>query len=154
MTDQARVTDIEKTLRHVSYLIKQQGREILHQFPITPPQFVALQWLQEEGDMTIGDLSQKIFLACSTTTDLVDRMEKNNLVQRIKDQKDRRVVYIHLLEKGENIIAEVIQERQNYLRHILSTVSEEEVKQVEESMTMLYDRMVSAGAGKHQEQIK
>ncbi|RSL32588.1 MarR family transcriptional regulator [Salibacterium salarium] len=143
MTDQTQVAGIEKSLRHVSYIVKQKGREILDQFPITPPQFVALQWLQEEGDMTIGGLSQKIYLACSTTTDLVDRMERNGLVERIKDKKDRRVVYIHLLEKGENIIKEVVKERQLYLQNILSHFSAEEIHDVEKSIMMLHDEMTS-----------
>lgn len=91
---------LEKELRYISHLIKQKGREILSNYIITPPQFIALQWLQESGDMTIGDLSTKMYLAFSTTTDLVDRMEKNELVQRVRDENDRRVVRIHLLPEG------------------------------------------------------
>ncbi|RSL32231.1 MarR family transcriptional regulator [Salibacterium salarium] len=154
MADQTQVAGIEKSLRHVSYIVKQKGREILNQFPITPPQFVALQWLQEEGEMTIGGLSQKISLACSTTTDLVDRMEKNDLVERVKDKKDRRVVYIHLLEKGENIIKEVVKERQLYLHNILSHFSAEEVRNVEQSIMMLHDCMTSVEVEKEREDIK
>src|SRR5687768_6757565 len=100
------VADMEKSLRHISVMVKRKGREILNQFPITPPQFVALQWLSEHGDMTVGELSNKMYLACSTTTDLVDRMEKNKLVVRIKDPNDRRVVRVHLLEEGQRIIEE------------------------------------------------
>lgn len=70
------VAELEKSLRHIAAIVKQKGREILEDYTITPPQFIALQWLFERGDMTIGDLSNRIFLACSTTTDLVDRMEK------------------------------------------------------------------------------
>ncbi|ASB66457.1 S-methyl-5'-thioadenosine phosphorylase [Bacillus velezensis] len=73
------VADIEKSLRHIAAIIKQKGREILNQYAITPPQFVGLQWLYELGDMTIGELSAKMYLACSTTTDLIDRMEKISL---------------------------------------------------------------------------
>lgn len=73
------VADIEKSLRHIAAIIKQKGREILNQYAITPPQFVGLQWLYELGDMTIGELSGKMYLACSTTTDLIDRMEKISL---------------------------------------------------------------------------
>ena len=61
-------------------MVKQKGRVIFSQFPITPPQFVALQWLNEKGDMTIGELSTSMYLAFSTTTDLIDRMEKMRLV--------------------------------------------------------------------------
>ncbi|WP_252314746.1 MarR family transcriptional regulator [Sinobaca sp. H24] len=135
------VSQIEKSLRHVSYIVKQKGREILNEFPITPPQFVALQWLQEEGDMTIGELSQRMYLACSTTTDLIDRMEKNELVERVKDEKDRRVVRIHLLEKGTVIIKDVINERQIYLEGVLSEMSPEEVISIEQGMAALQEKM-------------
>lgn len=113
------VASLEKELRYISHLIKQKGREILSNYTITPPQFVALQWLHESGDMTIGDLSNKMYLAFSTTTDLVDRMEKSELVQRVRDEQDRRVVRIHLLSEGERIIQEVIEKRQDYLRELL-----------------------------------
>lgn len=78
------VADIEKSLRHIAAIIKQKGREILNQYAITPPQFVGLQWLYELGDMTIGELSGKMYLACSTTTDLIDRMEKISLLSGSK----------------------------------------------------------------------
>lgn len=113
------VASLEKELRYISHLIKQKGREILSNYTITPPQFVALQWLHESGDMTIGDLSNKMYLAFSTTTDLVDRMEKNVLVQRIRNEQDRRVVHIHLLPEGERVIQEVIEKRQDYLRDLV-----------------------------------
>ena len=124
------VASMEKELRYISHLIKQKGREILSNYTITPPQFVALQWLHESGDMTIGDLSNKMYLAFSTTTDLVDRMEKNELVQRVRDEQDRRVVRIHLLPEGERIIQEVIEERQNYLRDLLRDFEVDEAQEL------------------------
>ncbi|WP_098049703.1 MarR family winged helix-turn-helix transcriptional regulator [Bhargavaea cecembensis] len=132
---------LEKELRHISALIKQSGREILDNYPITPPQFVALQWLLEHGDMTIGDLSNKMYLAFSTTTDLVDRMEKNRLVKRVRDDQDRRVVRIHLLEDGERIIEEVIEKRRYDLQEVLSDFSPEEVVNLSSMLTKLQEGM-------------
>ena len=119
---------MEKELRYIAAIIKQQGRRILSNYTITPPQFVALQWLFEHGDMTIGDLSNKMFLAFSTTTDLVDRMEKNSLVKRVRDTQDRRVVRIHLLSEGERVIEEVIDKRRHYLNTVLADFDEQQVK--------------------------
>jgi MarR family transcriptional regulator, organic hydroperoxide resistance regulator len=135
------VAESEKSLRYISGIIKQKGREILNQYTITPPQFIALQWLLENGDMTIGELSNKMFLACSTTTDLIDRMEKNKLVVRVKDENDRRVVRIHLLDEGERIIEEVIKKRQLYLSQVLSTFSTEEVTTLERLLSKLHQEM-------------
>jgi MarR family transcriptional regulator, organic hydroperoxide resistance regulator len=135
------VADIEKDLRYISSIIKQKGREILSQYTLTPPQFIALQWLFEYGDMTIGDLSNKMYLACSTTTDLVDRMEKNELVERVKDENDRRVVRIHMLKEGERIIEEVIEKRQNYLQSVLENFSQEEVEGLKINLAKLHQEM-------------
>jgi MarR family transcriptional regulator, organic hydroperoxide resistance regulator len=137
------VAEIEKSLRYISRIIKQKGREILTHYPITPPQFVALQWLYENGDMTIGELSNNMYLACSTTTDLIDRMENNFLVERVKDPKDRRVVRIHLLEKGLSIIEEVIKKRQEYLVDVLKNQSNEESSNLEKNLHMLLREMNS-----------
>ncbi|WP_456279351.1 MarR family winged helix-turn-helix transcriptional regulator [Bacillus sp. AK128] len=135
------VGETEKSLRYISAIIKQKGREILNQYTITPPQFVALQWLHENGDMTIGELSNKMYLACSTTTDLIDRMEKNELVVRVKDINDRRVVRIHLLEEGGRIIAEVIAKRQGYLSEVLSSFSKDEMAVLEKLLSKLHHEM-------------
>ncbi|MGG1677620.1 MarR family winged helix-turn-helix transcriptional regulator [Neobacillus sp. NRS-1170] len=135
------VANIEKDLRYISGIIKQKGREMLSNYKITPPQFVALQWLFEDGDMTIGDLSNKMYLACSTTTDLVDRMEKNLLVERVKDPSDRRVVRIHLLEEGKRIIDEVIKKRQVYLEEVLDDFSVEEIQFLQKSLMKLHQEM-------------
>lgn len=58
-----------KSLRYISHIVKQRGREILNNYPITPPQFIALQWLRELGDLTIGELSKKcIWLSAQQRT--------------------------------------------------------------------------------------
>ncbi|WP_254434133.1 MarR family winged helix-turn-helix transcriptional regulator [Halobacillus sp. Marseille-Q1614] len=136
------VADVEKELRYISGIIKQKGREILDNYPITAPQFVALQWLMDKGDLTIGELSNHIHLACSTTTDLVDRMEKNKLVERVRDPKDRRVVRIHVQEKGKQIIHEVIEKRQKYLENVLSDFSENEVVTLNKLLGLLHQQML------------
>ncbi|PTX59348.1 DNA-binding MarR family transcriptional regulator [Melghirimyces profundicolus] len=135
------VAEIERLVREISVVVKRKGREILNEFPITPPQFTALLWLNEEGDMTIGDLSQKMYLACSTMTDLIDRMEKNGLVERVRDERDRRVVRIHLLEKGRSIIYDVMEARLAYLSDVLSRFSKEEVKEMSKHLSLLHREM-------------
>ncbi|MBD7943645.1 MarR family transcriptional regulator [Psychrobacillus sp. FSL K6-2684] len=135
------VAFLEKELRHISGIIKQRGRQILNSYTITPPQFVALQWLFEIGDMTIGDLSNKMYLAFSTTTDLIDRMEKSELVQRVRDEQDRRVVRIHLLKEGERIIEEVIDKRQQYLKDVLKQFDQDEATALSTLLAKLHQEM-------------
>lgn len=137
------VNEIEFYLREISVIMKRKGRDILEDFPITPPQFSALIWLYKDGDMTIGELSQKMYIACSTITDLIDRMEKNNLVTRIRDDRDRRVVRIQMLEYGRDIIQKVLSARRAYLHRILEKFTQEEALQAEEILQLIYKQMLT-----------
>lgn len=135
------VTNIEKHLRKIDYIIRRKGREILSDFDITVPQFSALQILINQGNMTIGDLSEDMSLACSTITDLIDRMEKSELVIRSKDEKDRRVVRIKVLAKGHNVLDEVLKRRIKFLDSKLTGLSGEEKKNLDKGLDSLYDAM-------------
>lgn len=136
------IIELEQELRHLCTVIKKKGREILSDFEITPPQFEALQYLINEENITIGELSNRMYLACSTITDLIDRMEKNALVKRVKDEKDRRVVRIVVLDKGHDIINEVLHVRRNYLGEILKDLNSEEKDFILRGISMVYNRTV------------
>ncbi len=135
------VLEIEENLRKITHLMKQKNRELLQQYKITPPQFQALQWLYEEGELTIGDLSSKMFLACSTITDLIDRMERQELVERVRDTSDRRVVRVYLLPKGKRLFAEIIEAKRTYLSRILESYSTDEVQRLGRFLSRLYHDM-------------
>ncbi|MGO1368043.1 MarR family winged helix-turn-helix transcriptional regulator [Senegalia sp. (in: firmicutes)] len=135
------VTDIEKSLRQIDYIIRKKGREILKDSYITAPQFIALQRIISKGNLTIGELSNEMSLACSTITDLIDRMEKNNLVTRFKDQKDRRVVRIKVEDKGSKIVEDVLNRRKAYLSEVLETFSTKEKQALSENLIKLYEVM-------------
>ncbi len=135
------VIKIERYLRKTDYIIRLKGREILKDFNITGPQFTALQILIGKGELTIGELSRKTSLACSTITDLIDRMEKNKLVVRKKDEKDKRVVRIEVLPLGYEIVDKVVGKRREFLGEKLEGFEEEEMKFLSESLESLYNAM-------------
>ncbi|MDR7870669.1 MAG: MarR family transcriptional regulator [Tissierellaceae bacterium] len=114
------VAEIEKHLRRIDYTIRKKGREIISEANITIPQFQALQILIHNEKLTIGELSQKMALACSTITDLIDRMEKSELVIRQKSEKDKRVVIVEVLPKGHDILEKVLRKRREYLKGKIS----------------------------------
>ena len=136
------IIDAEINLRKISGIIKQNGRKILKNYPITSTQFIALQWMTESEELTIGELSGKIGLAFSTTTDLIDRMEKNELVVRTRDSADRRVARVRVLNKGKEIIAEVIEKRRDYLGEVFTGFSNEQASKLNSSLDLLLKQML------------
>ena len=135
------VVSIEKYLRRIDYMIRIEGREILKDFNITGPQFSALQILIYNGELTIGELSQKMGLACSTITDLVDRMEKNQLVMRKKDEKDKRVVRIEVLPIAHELVEKVLEKRVAFLESKMEGLEEGKRVALKEGLESLYKIM-------------
>lgn len=131
------VAEIEALLRQVSAIIRKRGREILADTGVTPPQLDALCLLKEHPLLTMGELGARMGLACSTATDLCDRMERNGLVVRERDQSDRRVIRLRITDRGLDVIDQVIAARKNYLSGILKLVGTEERRQLIASLVHL-----------------
>lgn len=135
------VASIEKYLRKIDCIIRRKGREILLDFDITLPQFAALQILIHNETLTIGELSRQMALACSTITDLVDRMEKTELVVRERDEKDKRVVRVRVLPKGYDIMGKVLEKRVEFLSSKLTGFNKDEKYKLNIGLKDLYEAM-------------
>lgn len=133
------IVKIEFLLRKVCFGIKKRGRGILEDYKITPPQFDALQCLINNGGLTISDLSLKLFQAPSTITDLVDRMENSELVERTRDIKDRRVVRVSVLQKGYDIIDKVLDERCKFVNEALKSINSDDRIEFIKYLDVLYN---------------
>lgn len=129
---------LEELLRQVSIIIRKRGRDILQSFDVTPPQFNALLELDHHGQLTMGELCEQLYLACSTATDLVDRMERNQLIERERDQFDRRVIRLRIKERGREIIGEVLAARREYLAAVLKSVDEAEKERLIQALGQIY----------------
>ncbi|KIE48184.1 transcriptional regulator [Clostridium argentinense CDC 2741] len=137
--DDTLIENIEVLLRRVCFIIKKRGRRILDDYNITPAQFDALQYLICNGELTISELSSKLYQVPSTTTDLIDRMEKNLLVERIKDPRDRRIVRIKVLDKGHKVLENVLIERCKFLDNSLKGVCDEDKLEFTKYLKVLFD---------------
>jgi DNA-binding MarR family transcriptional regulator len=136
------VIEIEQYLRQIATTVRRKGRVLLEQYGMTSPQFDALVILNQCGDLTIGDLSSRLFLAYSTTTDLVDRLERAAFVVRQRAEVDRRVVRVCLQEKGTSLYAEVLDARRRYLASVLDSVDVSDKADILRALQLLDLRMM------------
>lgn len=135
------VKEIERNLRRIDHIIRKEGRLILKEYNITVPQFEALQYLMHNENMTIGELSQKMHLAFSTITDLIDRMEKSELVSRMKDPNDKRIVRLKVLSKGFDVVKKVLSKRREFLSGKLASLTDEEKEKLDRVLQRLHEVM-------------
>jgi len=100
----------------------------LFEVKITFQQYLTLNILIKKGKCMVSDLSKNLGVALSTMTELVNRLAKKQFVKKIKDLRDRRIVWINLTEKGAKIIQEINEKKQRYILNILEKLTEKERK--------------------------
>lgn len=59
--------------------------------------------LKKFGSMKMSDLTKHANVVKSSITNIVDSLEKLNLVDRIRNEDDRRIIYVALNEKGSQL---------------------------------------------------
>jgi DNA-binding MarR family transcriptional regulator len=66
-----------------------------------------MSMLERHGAMPMTHLADALDVSVSNATGLVDRMEERGLVDRLRDDADRRVVRVELTAEGRTALAEI-----------------------------------------------
>lgn len=114
-----------KLARAFSVFNKKTAEQI-RSFGLTQPQFGVIECLGHLGVMPIGDVSGKLLMSCGNATIIIDNLEKEALVERIREKHDRRVIKVGLTEKGQNLFIQIFPKHAKYVTELTSVLTEEE----------------------------
>jgi DNA-binding MarR family transcriptional regulator len=92
-------------LRRAWYGLNQAFRRRIRHNRVTPDQFTVMRTLMEaaEGGLSQREIADRISSDANTIASLLDRMQRNGLIERAKDQRDRRARRIRLLPAGRRV---------------------------------------------------
>lgn len=108
------------------------NRKLLRKFrsnnmDITPEQWTVLIFLWEKDGVTQQELCNATFKDKPSMTRLIDNMERQHLVVRISDKKDRRTNIIHLTKDGRALETQARKLANEALQEALFGVTVEEL---------------------------
>lgn len=89
---------IAKLFHELSMMVKQTMRREFESLGLTMPQSMVIGMLIKRGTMKVSALSEALGFTNSTVSGILDRLEKQGIVQRERRPEDRRVVYISITE--------------------------------------------------------
>jgi len=92
--------DILIALRRIMRAIDLHSKKLERSAGLTVPQILILQTVGEAGSMSVSEIARHVSLSQGTVTSIIDRMVRKDLVQRTRDNADRRVVSISLTRRG------------------------------------------------------
>ena len=83
-----------------------RGRDAMQPGRLSAPQVNLLRPLAENGPMSSGLLAEAAGLTPATTTHMLDQLAVAGVVERKRNEADRRVVITRLTEEGERLLQE------------------------------------------------
>lgn len=93
-------------------------------------QILTLSELREGGPQKQAQLAKKLGYTPGAMTGIADRLTKQGLARRKKDESDRRINLLELTEKGQQLLLDAQEEGQLIRKSLYASLSEEEITQL------------------------
>ncbi|MEO6938664.1 MAG: MarR family transcriptional regulator [Candidatus Kapaibacterium sp.] len=95
-------------------------------YGLTQPQFAVLETLGHLGPMSVGKLCEKMLVSGGNMTVVLDNLQREGLIERIRSLADRRSTMIRLTNKGETLFTEIFPQHAIFIETIARVLSPEE----------------------------
>ncbi|MBL7074770.1 MarR family transcriptional regulator [candidate division KSB1 bacterium] len=108
------------------------------QYGLTSSQYAVLARLWEENGLSLSELSKRLYFDGPTITGIVDRMERDRLVERERDGEDRRVIKIYLTENGKKLKKRLCALGDEIDKKAIAHFSEDEIRGFKEILDRIW----------------
>ena len=116
----------------------------LKQTELSLLQAYALAHLFFKGPLKMSALCEHMMVSPAAGSQLIERLEKLGMVERVSEPGDRRVRKIVVLDKGKNFVQENFRFSQSWITEIPADINPEQIAQITEVLSMLLQ-----GSGKN-----
>ncbi|MDD4182475.1 MAG: MarR family transcriptional regulator [Candidatus Omnitrophica bacterium] len=96
----------------------------LHKNKITLPQFFVLEFLSREGGSKMTELAHFMNVTTAAMTGIVDRLVREEYIERIYDKNDRRIIKVKLTNAGNILVRKTCERKQQMIIKIFEKISE------------------------------
>lgn len=124
---------IDDVIRQITWQSHKQLLQTLGrpEIALTMPQMVTLFAIRGAGTCRMSELAEITQQSAGTLTGIVDRLIEDNLVARVRDVDDRRVVQVTLTPQGEERLARVEQARREDMERMLQQFSQPQLTELD-----------------------
>lgn len=130
----------KEVLRALTILLKSSGsvtnmlKKDMQSYGLNPTEFTVMEVLFNKGEQPIQIIGNKVLLASSSITYVIDQLEKKNLVERKVNEKDRRVTLVSLSEEGNALMEEIFPQHTAVIEEVFSDISDEDLQTLSKNM--------------------
>ncbi len=104
--------------------------DFLRSSHVSMQQAYALTFIHYQGPSNISKICEHMMVSAAAASQMVDRLEKQNLAKRKTASGDRRVHNVMLTESGVNFVKASITARENWIKDIPAHLSDHQLDQI------------------------
>lgn len=105
ITTQQRCKEMLVSMRKITQAISQHSRDLSKRYGMTGPQLVILNEIANRQPLSVTELARSISLSQATVTDILNRLHKKGLIERTRDDMDRRRVMIRITKGCSELLS-------------------------------------------------
>ena len=119
---------------------------LFREYGITPSQYNVLRILRGEGaPLPSLEIAHRMIQVVPAMTGLIDRLEKQGLVERKRCKEDRRVIYISLTKPGQQMLAELDEPLLGLHRELLGHMTGAELSELSRLLEKARQHLLEEG---------
>ncbi len=138
---QEEIGEIVNSIRAIRNVIKCHSHELMRKFRITGPQLGVLTIIDRYPEISLSELSERMYLHISTVSGIVDRLETVGYLRRHRRPDDRRTLFFSLSEKGKGIMERSPKSAFGMMMKGLDRLPDSELYQISRSLKILVNMM-------------
>ena len=129
--------EVTRLFQEVMHLFKHNMKKLLCDSGMSAPQGMVIGLLSKNKKMKITELSHHLSLSNSTVSGIIDRLEAQEMVVRERSKEDKRVVYVSISPKFEDMHKLFHKKIEKNIKDIMSQGSPEELHKISEGLNAL-----------------
>ncbi|UXR78841.1 MULTISPECIES: MarR family transcriptional regulator [unclassified Staphylococcus] len=114
---------IKRTNDTLDSIVKQDVKN----YGLNVTEFAVMELLYHKGDQPIQKVKERILIASSSTTYVIDQLVKKGYVIRRQNPKDKRITYAVLTETGYELMNQTFPQHAQTIEKAFSNLSDEEL---------------------------
>jgi DNA-binding MarR family transcriptional regulator len=138
-------TDTDAVVREIvdgmaaarSGMRRQEFRKLVLQ-SVSMTHMHVLATLREGGPLPVSRLARALDVSVASGTGIITRMQERGLVDRSRDDGDRRVVTVGLTDEGRRVLDEIDNRAHGFFARVLHELSMEELIQLRNGLRALH----------------
>jgi len=130
-----------RKLMELSWSVIRKSRCNLAELGFAWNQYSVMKAIEQGEALTLSEISARVHRKNSNVTPIIDFLVSKGIVERIPDEKDRRIIRVRLTEEGIAIRQQAMEHHDNFILQLYGPLNEDEIKKFIDAVDVVLEKI-------------